>query len=149
MAENRRRGRLPQLTEGLRRWLEAPQQRTLRDQVQRLSASSQGRALREQLRRLTPLRQQQQLPSLVRQLDQPPAKRKRKTGGGRRTRLTDEEAMELRQSYQRALRRDPTLRKHEAAVEWLRPRLPKAKRDVHPETLKRHVIRPVLAALSK
>lgn len=101
------------------------------------------------MRRLTLLQQQQQLPTLVRQLDQPPTKRKRKPGGGRKSSLTDEEAMEARQRYQRAASRDPKLRKHEAALEWLRTRLPKAKRDVSPETLKRHIIRPVLAALSK
>jgi hypothetical protein len=149
MAENRRGDRLPQLSERMRAWLDAPEQRTLRDQVQRIWRSPRRRELHEQLRQLTPLRQQLQLHTLVRQLDQPPARRRRRPGGGRRTRLTDQEAMELRQHYQRALRREAKLRKHEAALGWLRTRLPRAKRDVSDETLRRHVVRPVLAALSK
>jgi hypothetical protein len=149
MAENKRGDWLPQLSEQLRRWLDAPEQRTLRDQVQRVWGSPQGRALHEQLRRLTLLRQQQQLPTLVRQLDQTPAKRKRKPGGGRKPELTAKETKKMRQRYQIALRRDPELRRPKVALGPMRDWLPKAKRTVSDSTLRRRVIRPVLDEISK
>jgi hypothetical protein len=149
MAEDRRGDWLPQLSEQLCRWLDAPERRALRDQVRRVWGSPQGRALHEQLRRLTPLRQQQQLPSLVRQLDQPPAKRKRKPGGGRKLELTAKETMKMRQRYKRALQRDPELRRHKVALGPMRGWRTKAKRAVSDSTLRRHVIRPVLDEISK
>ena len=71
----------------------------------------------------------------------------KKAQAGRRTpaSLDEETIMALRQVYERAVQRDPALKKHQAAAAELKNHLPEEKRDsVGTGVLVRHVIRPVL-----
>jgi hypothetical protein len=143
--------------EHLARSGDAQEHRRLQQEIaHRLEASSQ---LQEAARRLmtSPLaRPSDELVALMRRgplrLDDwqpsgkagPPPPKPSKKRGGRKPHFEPEQIARFQQKYRRALKRDPKLKKHEAALAWLRPRLPKAKRDESPGTLKRHIIRPVL-----
>ena len=72
-------------------------------------------------------------------------KQPRKPGGGRKPVLTAAEIAQSKKQLRRGLKEDARLRDPKTAAKYVRPLLPEAKRDVSLDTLKRWILRPVLA----
>jgi hypothetical protein len=76
-------------------------------------------------------------------------KRKRNKGGGRKPAFTREEIAQLGDEYRRALDKNAKLEDYTKADHHMRQFLAKDRRNVHPVTLKRHVLRPVRGKRTK
>jgi hypothetical protein len=125
----------------VKRLVESPFGRDLQERNRQLRDSPLGRASIEQARQFLEWQERN-----LREPTAPaPQPERRKGGGGRKPRLTPEEIADLREAYRSALKKDSALKKHEAALVYLRPLRPATKRDIGDGILLRHIIRAVLS----
>jgi hypothetical protein len=131
-----------------KRLTESPFFRSLQEANRQLRDSPHGRRMIKDARRLREWHDLN-LRATPPEAAAPSTKRPHRGGKGRKPSLDNDTIMALRQTYGRALQHDPTLAKYEAAIETLRPKLPKKHRGIHGRTIVRLIVKPVLDARTK